>query len=85
MLQSALCGATVFSEIGASGMSKDPKTVVQEIVQLVGQRRAERFLIAEEISPSLAGKLARGNYESEVTLLTAAAIERARVAAAQAS
>lgn len=66
-------------------MSKDPKRVVEEMVQLIGQRRAERLLIAQEISPSLAGKLARGTYESEVGPLIAAAIERARTAASQAS
>ncbi len=66
-------------------MSKDPKTVVQDIIRLVGKRKAERLLIGAKVSPSVAGKLVRGKYESEVGELIAAAIETARAVAAQAS
>ena len=62
-------------------MKKDAKMVVKEIVSLVGKPRAERLLIANEISPSMAGKLIRGTYKYEVGTLFAAAIERARLAA----
>lgn len=66
-------------------MSKDPKDVVQEIVQLVGKPKAERLLIIADVSPSTAARLVRGTYESEVGTLVAAAIEKARAAAVQAS
>ena len=62
-------------------MVKDPKKVVQEIVQLVGKPKAERLLIAEKASPSSAGKLVRGKYESAIGELLAEAIDRARIAA----
>lgn len=66
-------------------MSRDPKEVVQEIVELVGKREAVRLLVVADVSTSVAGKLVRGVYESEVGALVAAAIEKARAAAAQAS
>lgn len=66
-------------------MSKDPKRVVQEIVDLVGKRRAERILINADVSPSVAGKLVRGKYDSEIGVLVAAAIDKARAAATKAS
>lgn len=62
-------------------MSKDPKKTVKEIIQLVGKPKAEKLLIGADVSPSTAGKLVRGTYESEVGALVAAAIERAREAA----
>jgi hypothetical protein len=62
-------------------MSKDPKKVVQELVRLVGKPRAERLLIEADVSPSTAGKLVRGTYASEVGLLIASAIEKAKEAA----
>lgn len=64
-------------------MSKDPKKVVREMLGLVGKTRTERLLIAAEISPSSAGKLVRGKYESAVGEMLAEKIERARLAAAQ--
>lgn len=67
-------------------MHKDPKQTVMEIVQMVGRPEAERLLISEKLSPSLATKLVRGLYESQVRALVADAIERAKEAAkAQAS
>lgn len=62
-------------------MSKDPKKVVEEIVSMVGKPKAERLLIAEEVSPSMATKLVGGKYRWDVSPLYAAAIERARRAA----
>lgn len=62
-------------------MVKDPKDTVQEIVSELGKAKAERLLIAHDVSPSAAGKLVRGTYASEVGALLSAAIERARVAA----
>lgn len=59
-------------------MSKDPKEIVSEIVKLVGKSRAEKLLIRADASPSVAGKLTRGTYESEVGDLLAGAIRRAR-------
>jgi hypothetical protein len=63
-------------------MDRDPKKVVKEIVQLVGKRKAERLLIGENVSPSTAGKLTRGKYESAVGDLIATAIANARAKAA---
>lgn len=65
-------------------MSKDPKQLVQEMVRRLGKREAERLLINARVSSSVAGKLIRGTYPSEVGELVAAAIEKAH-AAAQAS
>lgn len=59
-------------------MPKDPKDIVKEIVKLVGPRKAERFLIIAEASPSTAGKLVRGTYDREIGDLLAGAIRRAR-------
>lgn len=66
-------------------MNKDPREIVQEIIKMVGKRKAERLLIHEKISPSVASKLARGAYPSEIGELVADAILRAKEAAAKAS
>ena len=66
-------------------MSKDPREIVQELVQMIGKRKAERLLISENISPSVANKLARNAYPSEIGELVAAAILRAKEAALRAS
>jgi hypothetical protein len=62
-------------------MVKDPKVTVREMIGLVGKTMTERLLIKQDVSPSTAGKLVRGTYNSEVGILIAAAIERARKAA----
>lgn len=62
-------------------MTKDPKIVVKEIVQLVGKRRAEKLLVQADVSTSMAGKLVRDKYDSEIGVHIAAAIEKARTAA----
>ena len=62
-------------------MRKDPKAVVKEIVNKVGKPRAEKLLIAHEISPSTAGKLVRGKYKSVIGVFVAAAIEKTLEAA----
>jgi len=59
-------------------MIKDPKAVVREIIQLVGKPEAERLLIDAGVSPSLAAKLKRGKYRSEIGRLVAEAIARAK-------
>lgn len=66
-------------------MSKDPKDLVKEIVSKVGKPKAERILIACDVSPSTAGKLVRGTYASEVGALVAAAIAKAMSVADKAS
>lgn len=62
-------------------MSKDPKEIVGEIIRLVGKPAAERLLITAKVSPSTAGKLVRGKYSSEIGILIAEKIEKARLAA----
>ncbi len=66
-------------------MSKDPKKIVEELVEMLGKPRAERLLIEADVSPSLAGKLVRGTYPSQIGILVGAAIAKAREAAAKAS
>lgn len=60
-----------------SPMSKDPKAVVVEIISLIGKTEAERLLIEMKISPSMAAKLVRGKYKSELKALSASAIRAA--------
>ncbi len=62
-------------------MSKDPKDVIKEMLKLVDRPEAERLLIAQKISPSMAYKLVRGAYVSKPGAFYMAAIERARLAA----
>ncbi len=62
-------------------MSKDPRDAVKEMLKLVERPEAERLLIAEKISPSMAYKLVRGAYVSKPGAFYAEAIERARLAA----
>jgi hypothetical protein len=62
-------------------MSKDPKGIVKEIIKLMGEPEAERLLIEAGLSPSLAAKLKRGKYKSEVGRLAADAIARAKAKA----
>lgn len=64
-------------------MSKDPKDVIKEIVQLIGKVRAERLLIVNDVAPSTACKLVRGAYASAVGELLAEKIKRTRKAAEQ--
>lgn len=66
-------------------MSIDPKKQVQEIVEAVGKRKAERLLVTAGVSSSMAGKLIRGKYESEIGEWIAERIAVARAAAPRAS
>lgn len=59
-------------------MAKDPKDMVQEIIQLVGKQRARKLLILEDASTSTAIKLVEGTYPYTPGALIAAAIKRAR-------
>ena len=62
-------------------MSKDPNDAIKEMLSMVERPEAERLLIAEKISPSMAYKLVRGTYRSKPGAFYLAAIERARLAA----
>lgn len=55
--------------------------MVQEMIDLVGKPKTERLLIEADISPSMAGKLRRGNYDYEIGPIYRAAIGRALNAA----
>ncbi len=79
LLKSRIYAAIVFF------MNKDPKKIVEELVEMLGKQRAERLLIEADISPSTAGKLVRGKYPSQIRFLMGAAIAKAREAAAEAS
>jgi hypothetical protein len=75
-----LCDKDVASPIlmGYIGcMLSDPKKLVSEMVDLVGSSETERLLILANVSPSLAGKLRRGTYKSEIGRPIAACIEKA--------
>jgi hypothetical protein len=61
-------------------MSKDPLKIVEEMVSRVGQPKAERLLIEHEISPSMAYKLVRGEYDYKIRAIYVAAIEKAHEA-----
>lgn len=64
-------------------MSKDPKEIVREIVDMVGKSKAVRLLVKADASPSVAGKLTRGTYASEIGDLLAGAIRRAHQMASE--
>lgn len=62
-------------------MVKDFREVIEEMLVKVTRQEAERLLIAQKISPSMAYKLVRGAYVSKPGDFYLAAIERARLAA----
>lgn len=55
--------------------------MVEEMISLVGKAKTEHLLIVATISPSMAGKLRRGTYDSEMSFESVAKIARALNAA----
>ncbi len=62
-------------------MIKDPKKLIKELASQVGRPEAKRLLVTEGISVSVADKLVRDVYKSDVGLLVQDAISRAIKAA----
>lgn len=58
-------------------MDKETKRLLQELVALVGEREARRFLMAEGLGASTTGEMAAGRYDHRLGELTRQAVVRA--------